>query len=75
MIISRAFLSGFKFKPMDSVDKMGFAGVESPVPLIAENEDYLVIIDGVYCEVYDAVTIDGNFEPTETCDNICELPY
>jgi len=75
MIISRAFLRGFSFKPMTDSDKMGFAGVQSPVPLIAENEDYLVIIDGNYCEIYDAVTIDGNFEPTETCENISELPY
>ncbi len=75
MIITRSFLGSLKFKVMDDIDKMGFAGVQSPVPLIAENENYLVVVDGNYCEVYDAVTIDGNFEPTETCENISELPY
>lgn len=75
MIISRSFLRSLNFKVMDDIDRMGFAGAQSPVALIAENDDYLVVVDGNYCEVYDAVTIDGNFEPTETCENICDLPY
>jgi hypothetical protein len=55
---------------------MGFGGVQSPVPLIFENDNYLVILDGNYCEVYLAENIeDGTFDPIETCDNVCELPY
>ena len=55
---------------------MGFGGVQSPVPLIFENDEMIVILDGNYCEYYTADAIEnGEFEPTETCENICELPY
>ena len=71
-MITRKFLSGFNFSVMTETDKMGFAGVQSPVPLIAEKDNLLVIIDGNYCEVYGE---NSDFEPTETCENISELPY
>lgn len=76
IMISREFLRSLEFRVMTDFDRQGFMGCESPVPLIAETDQYLVVIDGNYCEVYDADPIgDGVFEPTETCENINELPY
>jgi hypothetical protein len=69
-MITREFLSGLNFRVMDSSDRMGFAGCESPVPLIAEVGNYLVIVDGNYCEV---VSVDG--ETIAQCDDIVGLPY
>jgi hypothetical protein len=74
--ISRELLKTLKFRVMDETDKFGFAGVTSPVPLIADNEDegITVIIDGGFAELY---AYDGcaNFECVDTCENISELPY
>jgi len=57
---------------MTETDKMGFAGVSSPVPLIAEYGDkYLVIIDGCYAEVTDVEELGL----VDSCDDINELPY
>jgi hypothetical protein len=74
--ISRELLENLKFRVFTKNDYFGFAGVNSPVPLIAENdmEGILVIIDGAYCELY-ADTGDGGFECIDTCDNINELQY
>ena len=59
MMITREFLAGLTFSVMSESDRMGFAGCESPVPLIAEYGDkYLVVIDGGYCEVCDVETLD-----------------
>jgi hypothetical protein len=77
-MITREFLAGLNFRVMDETDKMGFSGCESPVPLIAEVGNlpphevgnYLVIIDGSYCEV---VSVDG--EMIAQCDDIVGLPY
>ena len=71
-MIDREFLKSLTFRVMDEDDKMGFAGVQSPVPLIAENEYCLVIIDGDRCEVYGD---DSDFGPEFVCENISELPY
>ena len=71
-MIDREFLKGLTFRVMDEDDKMGFAGVQSPVPLIAETDNYLVIIDGDRCEVYGE---DSDFGPDEICESISELPY
>jgi hypothetical protein len=71
-MITRKFLSSLNFRVMTETDKMGFAGCESPVPLIAEFGDkYLVIIDGCYAEVTDAEEL----ELVDSCDDINELPY
>lgn len=76
MIITRKFLRSLEFRRFTDNDYMGFGGVQSPVPLICEMPLFLVILDGNYCEYYTADAIEnGEFEPTETCDNICELPY
>ena len=75
MLITRDFLRSVNFRVMTDFDRHGFAGANSPVALIGETGDYLVVVDGNYCEVYGPATDDGTFEPIETNDNICELPY
>ena len=71
-MISRKFLSSLNFSVMTESDRMGFAGCESPVPLIAEYGDkFLVIIDGCYAEVTDVESL----ELVDSCDDIRELPY
>ena len=71
-MITRKFLASLDFKVMTKTDKMGFAGVSSPVPLIAEyGSKYLVIIDGCYAEITDCEEL----ELVDSCDDINELPY
>ena len=71
-MISRKFLASLDFKVMTENDKMGFAGVSSPVPLIAEyGDNYLVIIDGAYAEVNDV----NELQLVDSCDDINELAY
>ena len=70
IMITREFLSGLQFSVMTEFDRQGFMGCESPVSLIAESGDYLVILDGDYCEISDT---DGHL--VETCENVRELPY
>ena len=74
--ISRELLSSMNFRVMSDFDKNGFAGVCSPVPLIADNDDegILVVIDGDRAELY---AYDGcaNFECIDTVESVCELPY
>ena len=74
--ISRPLLKTIKFKVMTDSDKMGFAGVESPVPLIGEIEDegICVVIDGNYAELY-AFDGTGSFDLIDQCDDIIGLPY
>jgi len=75
-LISRPLLKLIDFRVMSETDKYGFAGVESPVPLIGEIEDegILVVIDGAHAELY-AFDGCGNFDCVDTCENINELPY
>jgi hypothetical protein len=75
MKISRRLLSSLTFRPFSKNDYFGFAGVESPVPLIAENEaeGILVIIDGDCAELY-AFDVDGSFDLIDQCDDIRALP-
>jgi hypothetical protein len=70
MMITRKFLAGLQFRVMDETDRMGFAGCESPVALIAEYGDGLVIIDGSYCEV-----VSDECQTIAQCDDIRELTY
>jgi len=71
-MITREFLSALNFRVMTENDLFGFAGVESPVPLIAEfGKNYLVILDGGYCEVTDV----NELEVVDSCENVRELPY
>lgn len=75
-VISRELLNKIEFRVMDESDKFGFAGVQSPVPLIGEieSEGIIVIIDGDAAELY---CVDGcaNFDCVDSCENIRELPY
>ena len=74
--ISRELIASLEFRQMDNFDIQSFAGVTSPIALIADNEDegILMVIDGGRAELY---TYDGcaNFECVDTCENIRELPY
>jgi hypothetical protein len=66
-MITREFLRGLNFSVMTDSDRMGFAGCESPVSLIAEyGSKYLVIIDGNYAEVTDVESL----ELVDSCDDI-----
>lgn len=74
--ISRELLNSLNFRVFEKTDYYNFAGVESPVPLIAENDDegICVIIDGdkveLYCyDIYNC----ANFDLVDTCDNIRDL--
>jgi len=77
MILTRKFLRSLNFRVFRDIDYNGFGGVESPVPLICdENEDFLVILDGVHCEYFSAQSMnDGSFEPDEVCEDVTRLPY
>ena len=66
-MITREFLSTLNFRPFTESDYFGFAGVESPVPLIAETDELIVIIDGQRCEVFDE---NGEIE---YCEDITTL--
>ena len=69
-MITREFLSSLNFRRFTDSDYQGFAGVQSPVPMIAETTEFLIILDGNYCEVYGEDSV-----PLETCENVSELPY
>lgn len=75
MNFDRAFFASLKFSVMTENEKMGFAGVQSPVPLIADSGDFLVIVDGNYAEIYDAESIENCSGPSFQIENISELPY
>ena len=58
-MITRDFLAGFKFTVMtDDFSVLGFGGCQSPVPLYAESEQFVVVIDGDQCEVFCAETME-----------------
>ena len=75
MNFDRAFFASLNFRVMTETDKMGFAGVSSPVPLIADSGEFLVIVDGNYAEIYDAESMENCNGPSFQIDNISELPY
>jgi hypothetical protein len=74
--ISRELIEYLSFRVFTKNDYYGFAGVLSPIPLIADNEDegILMIIDGDYAELY-AYDGEGSLECVDTCENIRELQY
>lgn len=73
MKITRDLLSSLEFRKFEKTDYYGFAGVESPVPMIAETDDFCVIIDGNIAELY-TFDVDGSFDCADICENIRELP-
>lgn len=70
MKITRELLSSLTFRVFTKTDYYGFSGVESPVPLIAETDEFLVIIDGSYAELYTAADLAEGLEPTDQVDDI-----
>ena len=74
-VISRELIKSLNFRVFQLEDYYGFSGVNSPIPLIAENDDegILMIIDGACAELY-ADTGDGGFDCVDTCENINDLP-
>jgi hypothetical protein len=76
MKITRSLLESLSFRPFTKNDYYGFAGVQSPVPMIADGifngQEFMVILDGDYAELYTYESTDG---AADTCDNIRELPY
>ena len=70
MKITRELLKSLTFRTFTKTDYYGFSGVESPVPLIAETDELLVIIDGSYAELYTAADLAEALEPTDTCEDI-----
>ena len=74
-VISRELIQKLNFRKFTLNDYYGFSGVNSPIPLIAEDEaeGILMIIDGACAELY-ADTSDGGFECVDTCENINDLP-
>ena len=75
-VISRELIDAIEFRQFDQNDYFGFAGVESPIPLIGEleSEGILMIIDGGHAELY-AFDGEGNMEVVDSCENINALPY
>jgi len=73
MKITRELLESLTFRVFTKNDYYGFAGVQSPVPLISDNTDVLVIIDGCYAELY--ANLNGNGDADDVCDDIRELMY
>ena len=75
MKITRSLLDSLTFRVFTKQDYYGFSGVESPVPLIAEDEDrgICVIIDGDCAELYE-IEIDGSFDCVDICESIRALP-
>ena len=73
--ISRELIQSLNFRPFTKTDYYGFCDVQSPIPLIAENEDegILMIIDGDYAELY-AFDGDGGIDCVDQCDSIRVLP-
>ena len=73
--ISRELINSLEFREFASTDYHAFAGVESPIPLIAENGDegICVIIDGDRAELY---CYDGcaNFDLVDSVESIRQLP-
>jgi hypothetical protein len=61
---------------MSDFERNGFCGCESPVGLIADNEEegICVVIDGDHAELY---AYDGcaNFEMIDSVESIRDLPY
>ena len=72
MILTREFLKSLSFRVFTATDYYGFQGVESPVPLMAEKDQYLVIIDGSRCDVY-AECANGEVDLVAECEDITAL--
>lgn len=75
MKFDRAFFESLNFSVMSKFDRMGFAGCTSPVPLIADNGEFLVVVDGCYAEIYTAADLENCTGASYQIDDIRELEY
>ena len=75
-MITRELIASLNFRQFTKNDFYGFSGVESPIPLIAEDKDreIVMVIDGDNAELYQ-FNIDGSFECIDSTESIRELPY
>lgn len=76
MMITRELIASLNFRQFTKNDFYGFSGVESPIPLIAEDKDreIVMVIDGDNAELYQ-FNIDGSFECIDSTESIRDLPY
>jgi hypothetical protein len=75
MMITRELIDSLEFRKFEKNDYYGFAGVTSPIPLIADRDDGIImIIDGAYAELY-VTESDGSVDLADSVDNINELSY
>ena len=73
--LTRELIDSLEFRKFEKNDYYGFAGVTSPIPLIADREDGIImIIDGAYAELY-VTESDGTVDLADSVDNINELSY
>jgi len=48
-----------QFRPFDKSDWMSYSGCETENPLIAETDEWVIIVDGKYAEFVPIDPIDG----------------
>lgn len=46
LVEALGLIATLKFRPFDESDYNGFSGVESENPMIAENDEFVVVLDG-----------------------------
>ena len=66
--ITRAWLAGLKFQVMTERERRGFLGCEHPVPVLAEGDNFMAVLDGDCCEV-----LLDDFGTVIRCENVKEL--
>lgn len=57
-----ALVASLQFRPFEKADWMSFSGCNTDNPLIAESDEYLVIVDGNEIEVFVADTEYEGFQ-------------
>jgi hypothetical protein len=50
LVEALGLIATLTFRPFDESDYYGFSGVESENPMLAENDEWLVILDGFNVE-------------------------
>lgn len=73
MKITRELLKSVDLRPFSKNDYYGFE-VMSPIPMLAETEEFVLVVDGSYAELY-SFDADGCFEIMDQCADIRELPF
>lgn len=56
-----ALLAQTEMKPFTKADWMSFAGAETENPLIGENGDFLLVLDGTILEIFEADNENGSY--------------